>query len=145
MKKAFLLLALLSAGFLGTFAAPDYSGSWTGYITQHSPSALATNYYFNLVLEVNGDEISGHSEIRMWDEHEVYGIMDVEGTFDDYTLELNETEITRQQIYNYAVWCLKNMKLQYVLENGVESLRGRWFGAECSGPGDVYLERTPAG
>lgn len=145
MKKVILIaVASLLAFLISRADTPNYAGTWVGYITQKSPTALASNYRFSLTLEVNGDEVSGHSEIHMWDENEVYGMMALEGTFDEDELDLKETEIVREQIYNYAVWCLKFLHLQYAEENGKELLRGHWQSESCSGPGDIYLEREPA-
>lgn len=135
---AFILGAIVSQ------AAPDYSGSWTGYITQKSTVALSSNYQFSIFLIINGNEISGHSEIRMWDEPDVFAEMNLEGTFDDHTVQLTETEITKQKIYSYAYWCLKVLKMTYSMEDGKEFLKGGWFSDVCSGPGEIYLERTPA-
>eukprot|EP01031_Cornospumella_fuschlensis_P049302 gene49302-60349_t len=125
-------------------AAPDYSGNWTGYITQKSVMALASNYHFTLRLQQTDDEITGHSEIRMWDEENVYGVMEVLGSFNENELELKETEIVREQIYSYAYWCLKNMHMYYSIENGKEILRGNWNSEACTGPGEIYLEREAA-
>lgn len=143
MKKLVLVALALLMGFLISRAA-DYSGNWTGYITQHSVMALSSNYHFTLSLKQNGDEITGHSEIRMWDEENVFGTMELLGSFNDDELDLKETEIIREQIYSYAYWCLKNMHLYYTVEDGKEILRGTWNSESCSGPGEIYLEREAA-
>lgn len=139
-----MIAAAVLIGFLISRAETDYSGGWSGYITQKSSMALASNYRFTVSLQVRDGEVSGHTEIRMWDEPDIYGIMDLEGTVNGCSLELKETEITRQQIYSYAYWCLKFLKLQYATENGKEVLTGHWTSETCSGPGDVYLERSPS-
>lgn len=142
MKKALLILLALVAGFLISHAAPEFVGTWSGYITQKSPMALASNYRFSLELSCDGDEISGHSEIGLWDEADIIGVMALTGTFNENELELKETEIIRQHLYSYAYWCLKSLHLQYLEEDGKQILRGRWDSEACSGPGDVYLERA---
>lgn len=143
MKKLFffrlLLFPIISYGFSG----PNFSGSWTGYITQNSSIALATNYHFNLYLQVDGDGVSGRSEIRMWDERDIFAEMSLEGHTFEYSLQLTETGIIREKIYSYAYWCIKSMHLTYNLEDGKETLRGNWASDLCSGPGEVYLEREP--
>lgn len=144
MKKVILLCVALVLGYSFSQATPDYTGHWTGYITQKSVMALASNYHFSLSLQQTDDEITGHSEIRMWDEQNVFGVMELLGSYNENELELKETEIVREQIYSYAYWCLKNMHLYLTVENGKEILRGNWNSDACSGPGEVYLEREAA-
>lgn len=142
MKKVLLLLTAVVSGLLISRAAPDYTGIWRGYITQESALALATDYHFMLTLRHSGaDEIRGRSEIRLWEDQQVFGTMELVGSFNGNELNLEETEITREQIYVYARWCLKNMHLYYSIEDGKEILRGTWNSSACSGPGEVYLER----
>lgn len=143
MKKIILIAVALMLGFFISRAAPDYSGNWTGYITQKSVMALSTNYHFTLNLQQTDNEIIGHSEIRMWDDQNVYGVMELVGSFNEDELDLKETEIVREQIYSYAYWCLKTMRMHYSIENGKEVLRGNWNSEAC-GPGDIYLEREAA-
>ena len=140
LMKKFVVTTVAVFAAVWACATPDFSGSWAGYLTQKSPAALAENYSFRLTLEVNGDEISGHSEIRMWDE-DIFGVMSLEGTFDEDEADLKETEIVRQQIYSFGVWCIKFMHLQYSEEGGRQILRGNWQSDACSGPGEVYLEK----
>lgn len=144
MKKIILIAAALLLGFLISLAAPDYSGNWTGYITQKSAMALSSNYHFSLRLQDTDGEITGHSEIRMWDEQNVFGVMELVGSYNEDELDLKETEIVREQIFSYAYWCLKSMHMYYTVENGKEILRGHWNSDVCTGPGEIYLEREAA-
>lgn len=143
MKKFILIFGAIMGGFFLS-QAQNYAGLWTGYITQESQMALANNYYFSLSLEVNGNQITGTSEIRMWDDASITGTMDLSGNFSGNKLEILESKIIKQEIYTFAYWCLKLLKVEYSIKEGKEILTGHWESEACSGPGTIYLERAPA-
>jgi hypothetical protein len=142
MKKVQLFVAILIMGVLNVYSQPNYAGEWGGYITQKG--GLAERYYFGLSLDVNGTSVSGHSEIRMWEDAEINGEMNLNGTFSGNSIELLETEINKQKIYTFAYWCLKLLKMEYSIRDGKEVLTGYWESSACTGPGEIYLERAPS-
>lgn len=143
MKKFILLLLAIILGFIVS-QAQHYAGYWTGYITQHSASAIANNYHFSLSLEIEGTQIAGTSEIRLWDDVNIMGTMELKGSFSGERIELQELKIIKQEIYTFAYWCLKLLKMQYIITDGKETLQGHWESELCNGPGEIYLERMPA-
>lgn len=116
-------------------------GYWSGYITQQGFLAIATNYQYSLVLETDGETVYGYSEIRLWNDTAMYGRMAFRGTLQGSTVRFVESEILEQRLYSYASWCLKELELEYIIENGREYLRGRWYSDACSGPGEAELQR----
>lgn len=116
-------------------------GYWTGYITQQGLLAIATNYQYSLVLETEGSTVYGYSEIRLWNDSSIYGRMAFNGTLEGNLIRIVETEILEERIYSAAYWCLKELILEYSLEEGREYLRGNWSSTRCAGPGRVELQR----
>ncbi|MCG9911699.1 MAG: hypothetical protein MH137_10405 [Flavobacteriales bacterium] len=125
-------------------AQVNLNGGWAGYITQNSPTAIADNYQFKLFVYTDGDWLEGTTEIRLWNDESVYGIMRISGKQQGNVIRFTELEIMEQHISLFAYWCLKEITLKYSNENGVEKLTGTWLNEICNGPGEVYLERSPS-
>ena len=144
MKKIFLFFIAVTFTVFGSQAQPNYAGLWTGYITQESNNALANNYYFSLSLELSGNQVIGFSEIRMWDDAAISATMELSGVVSANNVEIQELKITKQEIYTFAYWCLKLLKMEYSIKDGKEMLMGHWESELCNGPGKIHLERAPA-
>ncbi len=142
--RIFLLFTLAVLPAVRLYAQSHISGLWTGYITQNSPTALASVYTFSLFAEVRNGELTGHTEIRLKENPETFGLMTIRGSVESETLDFTELNIAEQNIPFFAYWCLKRIRLRYSVESGKEVLRGHWENATCSGPGEVYLERAPS-
>lgn len=142
-KRLFLLsVALVSSVLLS--AQVNLNGVWTGHITQNSLFAIASNYKFSLFLETDGNQLTGQTEIRLWDKPEVYGTMRISGSREGDQLQFRELEITEQLLFGNAYWCLKLIKLSYSVVENREILSGNWYNNDCAGPGEIYLERMPS-
>ncbi len=138
------LLTILMVFIFSPFAyAQIITGKWTGHLTQY-PAILANDYYFEMVLNENYGEVTGHSYIYI---NENYGKFKLKGTLKDSILEFFELDIVDASIKEGYTWCIKEGKLNYSLKNGIAYLDGDWEGfseiGSCN-PGKIHLEmKTP--
>lgn len=138
------LAALFCLLHLASFAQTrdDYVGEWFGYITQ-TPAGLASRYVFGLDLEATEDGVTGEARLTMEEDSEIYGIMDIKGSFEQGQLYIVEQYIKAQYMYIFGYWCLKDYRLTATWVDGILVLEGQWNSNDCgtSTAGFIHLER----
>jgi hypothetical protein len=137
-----LLLILMLALIAPAQTRNDYLGEWFGYITQE-PAGLAARYIFELELEDAEGGITGEARLRLEDDPEVYGIMEIASSYENAQINVVELYIKAQKMYTYGYWCLKDYQLTATWVQGVLVLEGRWESGNCGNAnvGFIHLER----
>lgn len=135
------LLMLLQFAAFGQ-SHNDFAGEWVGYITQ-SPAGLAARYDFALTMEVSDSGITGEARISLEDNADIFGTMYIRGDFGKEYATVNELEITSQNIFSYAYWCMKEYYITITEVNGIFIIEGEWGSDECGDAnfGMIHLER----
>ena len=120
----------------------DFAGEWVGYITQ-KPAGLAARYDFALTMELSDSGITGEARISLENNADIFGTMYIRGEFGKYFATVNELEITSQNMYSYAYWCMKEYYLKIIEVNGLFIIEGEWNSNRCgdANSGKIHLER----
>lgn len=125
-----------------SYALPDdvdVSGEWIGFMTEDYASDV--RYDYRLVLEQDGDSITGISyqestnySIEIYAESSLLG--DVDGD------ELYFYEASTDVLDNLSLdrWCRIEVRLEYEVVDGQETLIGTWDSAEEERPGCITIE-----
>lgn len=117
----------------------DVSGEWVGMMTEDYNTEV--RYDYRLVLEQNGDAITGISyqestnrNIEIYAESSLLG--DVEGD------ELYFYEASTDVLDNLSLdrWCRIEVRLDYEVVDGQETLIGTWDSAEEERPGCITID-----
>jgi hypothetical protein len=126
-------------------APPDTSGvggRWEGTLTQEE-GGVYPEYRMVLLLQQEGDQVSGYAEVWFGDEiyvkHQIGGRW-IRGFF----LELEDGPIIRSKDLRDKAYCRKTYQLVLRKEGEKQILQGRWQGRTEFGPcvpGQIRLER----
>ncbi len=150
-KLIFLLLVALTTCMAQAQIADDFSGKWTGFITQEEGS-LANRYYFELDLQSEGEgkwKGSSFSFIKQKGGKRYVLRLALEAFLRNDTLvlqELRELEYVNELGSNTS-YCLKKAHLTHTGQPEAV-LAGTWegtapkSGSRCS-PGKIELRRPP--
>jgi hypothetical protein len=120
-----------------SFSQTDFSGVWTGVVTQSSKN---TGFFYQLNLTQNGSEVKGTSYSKTEDESKS-GEFEVAGVVENGELLLQEINQLKPKDEK---WCMKNLKLRKSDNQTSIWVGGTWTATGCS-PGKVRLERKRAG
>ncbi len=140
--KHWRLLWLLSLLPLSAPAQYDFSGSWTGKLTQKE-GGYTPEYEFELYLVQKGKKISGRSYVKTG---RIHAVMELTGTVvDGNSIRLTETRILENWKYDDMDWCYKEITLRLATDGRRRRLEGYWTGitgaqAVCI-PGEIFLAR----
>ena len=135
MRNIICFLSLLI--FPAISQSQDVSGFWQGVLYQQN-GVPVTYFPFSMILEQNGNNISGTSEIRSSNNSIFFGIMSLTGSFDGVEFEFQETGILDQLTGSTWYWCIKNGDLVY--DENTQTLQGPWQSPGCN-PGTIELYR----
>ena len=143
MKTPLLILLLaMGLGCSSAFTQGMLLGNWQGLITQ-DPSGLDSIYLFSLTIESEGEEIRGYSMIQMRNQPEYFGKLSFSGKVVNGKLILHEQEVVEEHLFGFAYWCIKDLHLVLLEEDGKVILQGHWESGMCSwSTGTIYLERS---
>jgi len=129
-----ILLLIVSVFFLQTtFAQQDFSGVWTGVVTQKNKDK---GFFYQLNLTQEGTEVSGTSISRP-DGSDKTGKFEVKGIIENNELILQEAI---QLEPKGEKWCLKHLRLTQSDNQVSIWLGGSWTAQGCT-PGLVRLDR----
>lgn len=116
-----------------SFSQTDYSGVWTGVVTQKTKDI---GFFYQLNLTQNGTEVKGTSYSKTEDDAKS-GEFEVAGIIENGELVLQEVVQLKPKDEK---WCMKELRLR-LSDNQVSIwLGGTWTATGCS-PGRVRLER----
>lgn len=132
-----LLCCVLSV----SFSQQDFSGLWTGVITQED-SGQSTEFKFELYLKQTGDKVTGRSYVSA---DGIHAEMELSGTiYSGFYLHFQESKIVQSEVHEGMEWCIKNGHLVFKKEGAVYKLEGAWRGTTsfnaCT-PGKVRLKK----
>jgi hypothetical protein len=117
-------------------------GHWSGYLTQEL-DGLAKKYYFKMEIKQEKNTARGFTTITMINDSQIFGKMSFTGDVRYKTLKFKEDKIIRQNIYQYAYWCIKSATLVYRIEQNTQILEGHWEGCGTSSEQDlIHVERV---
>ncbi len=128
--QAILLLLWVSSGVL---SAQDFSGQWSGVLTQEGAE---NHFMYQLTLEKKGNGFSGTACSTTAD-GSVKVCFLLTGIPDGDELILQEIQQTHP---DKPRWCLKYLKLNYSNQNEWETLEGTWTADGCR-PGKLRLQK----
>ena len=139
--KLFYLLLLLAFPAV-TQAQYDFTGTWTGTLTQNT-GGYAPEYEFTLYLQQEGKKITGRSYVKYGN---IFAEMKLEGQLvGDKAIHWEESKIIDHWKHENMEWCYKEATLFIVAQGKEDKLEGPWSGntgdAECI-PGKIMLRRT---
>lgn len=129
------LLFLLSASFIFTLSAQDFSGQWKGKFYDRSPKFMGwggDKCEYVLDLECKGKVVTGYSYTYFTEGGKrFYTICKLEGFLDKKKkyVEIVETERTKTNVPADIKNCFQVHKLNYTKEYGEETLEGSWIPA----------------
>lgn len=133
-------IALAQKEQLSLMAPYVLEGKWTGHLTQQA-GGLARKYYYQIEITLHGNEILAKGFIK---ETNREGHFAIEGSYSGTIVQLKDLRITQQKLPKKAAWCIKTMKLQLILRDGVFCLKGDWSGyvpwGNCN-PGTIFLTK----
>lgn len=131
LRFIFLFTSLFFSQF--SFSQTDYSGVWTGVVTQKNKE---TGFFYQLNLRQNGSEVTGTSYSKTEDEAKS-GEFEVAGVVENGELILQEVVQLKPEDEK---WCMKHLRLRLSDNQASIWLGGDWTATGCS-PGKVRLER----
>lgn len=122
----------------------DFSGLWTGTITQDE-GGYRSEYKFEMYLHQSGTKIYGRSYVY---DDDLYAVMDLTGSvYNDNYLRFQESKIVDFTTVEGMEWCIKRGHLILKRQFGNTKITGVWKGdtgfSACI-PGKIFLERTTA-
>jgi hypothetical protein len=123
-------------------AQADFSGSWSGYLTQ-GRGGYAPRYDFELYLKQQGRRVTGRSYVRL---EGIYAIMELRGEIgEDQVLRFTETRMIDNWKPDDIDWCYKRASLRLTGKGTSRQLEGPWSGfteqdSECV-PGVIVLKK----
>lgn len=140
MKTCYLLLLLALPVLVQ--AQYDFTGTWTGVLTQNT-GGYAPEYEFTLYLKQDGKQISGRSYVKFG---EIHAEMKLKGQLvGDKAIHWEESEIISHWKHENMEWCYKEATLFIVAQGKEDKLEGPWSGktvdSDCI-PGKIMLKRT---
>lgn len=143
MKNIFSGIFLCLWGMISV--AQDIGGKWYGKISQ-GPGGYSTLYDFDLDLNAKKN-IQGESDAYIKNVLKIRILL--RGNMRKDSVILHERFAGIQEEYVPPDWvaCIKNLRLKYFYENGIEFLRGSWDGiskedfSPCI-PGNIVLTRS---
>lgn len=124
----------------------NLTGEWIGTATEDYGNE--NRYDYRLVIEQEGNEITGMSYLDMVDS-DIYSESPIAGTLNGNVFFYTEVSTTVLENLSLDNWCLSDTTLTYQVMNGQETLVGNWELAEherpeCAGiTGRVILTRQP--
>jgi len=125
----------------------DFSGEWIGTTTQDYGDD--ERYDYRIVIEQDGDVITGISYLDMVSERDIYAEERIVGTVDGNVMVFEEVTTLVLENTTMDRWCLTETTVTYQILNGQETLVGTWELAdwereECGEiTGRVILTRQP--
>jgi hypothetical protein len=120
---------------LNTEQSGPLSGLWVGTLEQQARGVDAS-YPFAMVLVEDGSRVSGASFISLYDDPNNYGVVAIEGTFEDNAFAFEDIGLLLESSINFE-WCLKTGSL--LLED--RDLRGQWVSDMDCSTGRIRLTR----
>ena len=102
----------------------DLSGEWIGTTTEDY--GYEGRYDFRLVLEQNGNIITGVSYFDMAQEPEIYSESPIAGILEGDVFTFTQTNTTVLENISLDNWCLADTTLSYQILDGQETLVGTW-------------------
>jgi hypothetical protein len=140
----YLVSSLLTSAVYTDVPQPkdvDLSGRWEGLLTQEAGGVLP-EYKMVLILQRNGDDFEGYSEV--WYGEQIYVKSEVKGILTrGFFLELRDTDILLKKDVEGQSYCRKTYQLTYRTADNKHFLSGKWQGVSEYGkcvPGDIRLE-----
>lgn len=142
-RKVLSVLTLMCFTFF-VQAQADFSGLWTGVITQDE-GGYKSEYKFELYLYQEGTKVHGRSYV--YDEG-LHAVMELRGNiYNGNLLHFQEGKMVDFTVVEDMEWCIKRGDL--MLKSGwrKEYITGVWKGISSVGdciPGKIKLERETA-
>ena len=144
---AFALMSLKVADDMplqedSSYALPgdvDVSGEWVGMMTEDYSGEI--RYDYRLTLDQNGNILSGisYQESTNFD-IEIYAESSLSGDVDGNDIYFYETSTDVLDNLSLDHWCRIEVRLNYQVVEGQETLIGTWDSAEEERPGCITID-----
>lgn len=142
MKTISLIISSMILCLAAHAQEGDLEGIWVGHITQ-TPGVIHDDYYFLVNLDIIDNEIHGTTTISFFQDASMFGTIAMDGTIHNQNIEFKEHTVMKAHLHDGYFWCLKNINLKPVRDNGKLMLKGSWNSDGCPTSGIIELERIP--